>query len=136
MCVHVRLRRRSGHECYEPLDDVGEFCRLSVAVKIEGRPATKQRLDGGRVPYGYASFTPARRTMRRPRLKFLRFTRTYEWKCEAPSCARTIRSRDRVGFRVEVMSHRKFHNITDPDPQFERVWNDDLWGDGSDRPSA
>lgn len=75
--------------------------------------------------------------MRRPpRLKILRFTRTYEWKCEAPSCATTIRSRDRVDFRVKVMSHRKFHIITDPDSGFEHVWDDDLWGDGSDRPQA
>lgn len=132
----MRLRRRLGHEYYEPLDDVGEFCRLSEAVNLERRPATKQRLDGGRVPYGCASFTPTRRTMRRPRLKFLRFTRTYEWQCEAPSCARTIRSRDRVDFKVEVMSHRKFHIITDTEPRFEQVWDDDLWGDGSDRPPA
>lgn len=135
-CVAVRPRRRLGRECYEPLDDVGEFDRLSEAVKREHRPATKQRLDGGRVPYGYASFPPTRRTMRRPQLKFLRFTRTYEWTCEAPSCARTIRSRDRLDFKVEVMSHRKFHIITDPDSQFEQVWDDDLWGDGSDGPPA
>lgn len=74
--------------------------------------------------------------MGRPRLKFLRFPRTYEWQCEAPSCAKTIRRRGRADFKVAVMSHRKFHIITDPEPPFERVWDDGLWGDQPDRPPA
>jgi hypothetical protein len=73
--------------------------------------------------------------MRRPWLKFLPFARTYEWKCEAPSCARTVRSRDRLDFKIQVMSHRKFHIIADDESPFKDVWDDELWGDRSDRPS-
>ena len=38
----------------------------------------------------------------------------------------TIRSRDRVDFKIQVMSRRKFHIIADPESPFQHVWDEDL----------
>jgi hypothetical protein len=35
---------------YQPLEDDGKFCRLSAAIELERRHATKQRLDDRHVP--------------------------------------------------------------------------------------
>lgn len=92
-------------------------------------------LEWTRATTGSLSSRIAERAKLRRTTEEDRFARTYEWHCDAPGCTKTIRSGDRVDFRVRVMSHRKAHIITELDPPFESVWDDDLWGEGPDRSS-
>ena len=43
----MSLLQLSGHQAYETPDDVAKFGRLSASIKLERRPATQLRFEGG-----------------------------------------------------------------------------------------
>lgn len=66
----------------------------------------------------------------------LRRARFYYWECDQLGCERTVKSPDRVRFRVEVLQHRKAHVVTDPDCSIKTLWDDRFyrWEGSKNRP--